>query len=287
MAEAALDRFVRPLITPEGVDLRLRLATASERAGAFLLDMAIIVAMLIALSLATLSVVIASQFRGPVEAYGVIWLIGFFLLRNFYFTYFESRPRAASLGKRVLGLRVVARNGARLTAQAVFARNAMREIEVFLPMTFLFMRGQDMEALAILAGIVWCGVFVLFPLFNRDRLRIGDVVAGTWVVRSPRQKLLADVVDLGPNAARTDGGAFTDAQVSAYGVHELQVLEDVLRTHETDVMAAVAARIREKISAHDDRGDEDFLNAYYTALRGRLEQRLLLGVRKRDKFDQR
>ena len=30
----------------------------------------------------------------------IIWLLGFFLLRNFYFTLFEMRARAATPGKR-------------------------------------------------------------------------------------------------------------------------------------------------------------------------------------------
>ena len=46
--------------------------------------------------------------------------------------------RGATPGKRMLGLRVVARDGARLTGGAVIARNAMREIEVFLPLSFFF-----------------------------------------------------------------------------------------------------------------------------------------------------
>jgi len=33
------------------------------------------------------------------------------------------------------------------------------------------------------------------PLFNRDRRRVSDLVAGTIVVRAPRAKLLADLVD--------------------------------------------------------------------------------------------
>ena len=43
-----------------------------------------------------------------------------------------------------------------------------------------------------LLGIVWCAVFVFFPLFNRDRLRVGDLVAGTWVVKAPQRKLDVD-----------------------------------------------------------------------------------------------
>jgi hypothetical protein len=51
-------------------------------------------------------------------------------------------------------------------------------------------------------------------------------------------------------------------------------------------MKAVAARIRRKIGMPDNKTpDGEFLAAYYKALRGRLESRLLFGRRKRDKFD--
>ena len=46
-------------------------------------------------------------------------------------------------------------------------------------------------------------------------------------------------------------------------------------------------RIRAKIgwTAGEYEMDRSFLQAYYTAVRGRLETRMLLGKRKRDKFD--
>ena len=52
-------------------------------------------------------------------------------------------------------------------------------------------------------------------------------------------------------------------------------------------MAAVAERIRTKIgwTPGPAENDADFLSAYYAALRGRLETRLLFGKRKKDKFD--
>ena len=52
-------------------------------------------------------------------------------------------------------------------------------------------------------------------------------------------------------------------------------------------MRAVADRIAAKIDwpRHPDEADYDFLAAYYAALRGRLEQRLVMGVRRRDKHD--
>jgi hypothetical protein len=84
-----------------------------------------------------------------------------------------------------------------------------------------------------------------------------------------------------------DAFAFTDAQLDAYGVKELQVLESVLRTSDTAAMEAVAQRIRQKIGWRRPPRelDSEFLRAYYAAMRRRLEQRLLFGVRKRDKFD--
>ena len=46
-------------------------------------------------------------------------------------------------------------------------------------------------------------------------------------------------------------------------------------------------RIRAKIGweGPDDIADRTFLNAYYAALRGRLESRMLFGHRRKDKFD--
>ena len=53
----------------------------------------------------------------------VLWLIGFFILRNGWFSLFEMGSRGATPGKRMLGLRVVARDGARLTGAASHIRS--------------------------------------------------------------------------------------------------------------------------------------------------------------------
>ena len=277
----------RALITPEGIDLKVRIASAGERASAFMIDAALILACLILLTLLALGAAFLTKTMGG-EFVMVVWLLGAFLLRNAWFIVFELGPYAATPGKRALGLRVAARNGGRLTAEAVFARNAMRELEVFLPLSFLLSGGSggDVSSWMYLLGVTWSGVFVLFPLFNRDRLRPGDLIAGTWVVHAPKRTLLRD---LASDSSASDGRfAFTRAQVEAYGVKELHVLEDVLRQGDRRVMQAVADRIRRKIGWIEGReeADGDFLSAYYAALRGRLESRLLFGKRKRDKFDQ-
>jgi len=176
-AAAVPDRRLRKLVTPEGVDLRLEIADAGARGGAFLLDMMIIVGSLIVVSFAAaLTYASGAQNSGVVQ---IVWLLAFFFLRNGYFIAFELSPRAATPGKRALGLRVASRDGGRLTAQAVFARNAMRELEVFLPISFLFSGATDIDAVIVLAGTIWSAIFVLFPVFNRDRLRAGDLIAGT------------------------------------------------------------------------------------------------------------
>jgi uncharacterized RDD family membrane protein YckC len=278
-------RFARRFITPEGADLRLVLGSGGDRAAAFLLDILFMVVGLIAFTL-LIAWIASSVGLKNAEPWGIAWLLGFFVLRNGYFIAFEAGPRAATPGKRVLGLRVAARDGGRLTAEAVFVRNFLREIEVFLPVVFLAAAnaaGDPVQGWVVLMGLVWTGGFLLFPMFNRDRLRLGDIVAGTWVVKAPRRSLAADL------AASHDGGgfAFTREQVSAYGVKELQVLETVLRARDKRTMTAVAERIRGKIGwykAPDER-DDAFLTAYYAALRGRLEHRLLFGHRRRDKFD--
>jgi hypothetical protein len=134
-------------------------------------------------------------------------------------------------------------------------------------------------------GLLWTGVLAFFPLFNRDRLRAGDLVAGTWVVRQPRRRLSADLA-----ATPLVGDprfAFTPDQLQAYGVAELQVLEDVLREPDRRALKLVANRIRAKIGWAQGREETDraFLDAYYSALRARLEASLLMGRRRRDKHD--
>ena len=276
-------KLQRKFVTPEGVDLRLQLADASERAGAFCLDVFFIFLALFGVSL--VYALIAGASAEGEEAL-ILWMISSFLIRAFYFTFFEIGPRAATPGKRLLGIRVAPRKGGRLTAEAIFARNAMRELEVFVPITFIFAgAGDSVDGWIILAGFVWGGIFAFFPLFNRDRLRPGDIIAGTWVVKAPKQSLQADIARAGEQ--ELSAFVFSKSELNAYGIHELHLLEDILRIRDADVMALVAERIRNKIKRPAFAGDEDdkFLDAYYTALRQRLETRLLYGVRRRDKTD--
>ncbi len=268
----------RSFVTPEGVDLRLELGGRGARAGAFVIDVLAIVAVLIVMSVTVGLLALAARS----ELLAIIWLLGFFLLRNGWFVLWETGPRGATPGKRLMGLRVVARDGARLTGGAVVARNAMREIELFLPLSFL--AGQAAQGTAgwflTLFALSWSGIFLFFPLFNRDRLRVGDLVAGTWVVRAAPRALGADLAA----SDRRRGRTFSDAALELYGVYELQTLEDVLRDGQNEAVATVAATIRRKAGLPDDGDDYGFLQDYYNALCARLESGLLVGRRRADKY---
>jgi hypothetical protein len=158
----------------------------------------------------------------------------------------------------------------------------MREIEVFLPLSFL--GAQAAQGLAdtflTIFALLWSGIFLFFPLFNRDRLRVGDLVAGTWVVCNEKAGLSADLVGSAHRPRRT----FRPAALELYGVYELQTLEDVLRTENPDAITTVARTIRAKADLPDDGDDYGFLSDYYAALCARLESRLMVGRRRENKF---
>lgn len=278
----------RTLVTPEGVDLSLGLASAGQRAAAFLIDLVIMVGLLVALTVLAVAFAFAFGASGGwwgLEVVGVIWLLGFFVIRNGYFILWEAGARAATWGKRAAGLRVVARSGERLTTESVVARNLMREVEVYLPLFFLVSTAVNAEGNDPLLGWLgagWVLLFLLFPLFNKDRLRVGDLLAGTWVVKIPKRDLALDLARAAPAEA---AGRFTPEQLDAYGVYELQTLEQVLRDNQPDTLALVARTIRQKIGAWDAMADAEFLSAYYAEARARMERGLLFGKRRADKYD--
>ena len=271
----------RSFVTPEGVDLQLELGGAGARAIAFTLDALIMITIMVVITIAVALLLTAGIQSQLLE---ILWLVGFFLLRNFWFVLFEMGGRGATPGKRIMGLRVVARDGARLTGSAVIARNAMREIEIFLPLSFLGYEASQnaVDGWVALFSLAWSGIFLFFPLTNRDRLRVGDLVAGTWVVQNVEAPLGLDIAGVRRDAPRR---AFSEATLDLYGTYELQTLEDVLRRGDADAMTLVAAAIRRKAGLADEGDDAGFLHDYYAALCARLERRMMVGLRRADKHE--
>ncbi|MHA1537934.1 MAG: RDD family protein [Alphaproteobacteria bacterium] len=284
-------RQMRSISTPEGVVLPVELGQRGERAVAFILDILILFGAFLGIYL-ILILTLLSGAGNSGWLFSAVMLLSFFV-RSFYFVFFELRWQGTTPGKRVMGLRVVARAGGPLRADAVLARNMMREIEFFVPLSLLLGAGGATGGWVLLIQLSWLGVFVLMPLFNRDGLRVGDMIAGTWVVATPKAVLLPDLSQAGPGEPGDEPRhGFSKAQLDAYGIYELQTLENVLResgAKAREMRAEVARRIMKRIDWPQEPGAEAqtdrFLNEYYTALRGHLERKLLFGVRRRDKHD--
>ena len=113
-----------------------------------------------------------------------------------------------------------------------------------------------------------------------DRLRLGDLVGGTWVVVTERTGLSYDLVGTSHRPART----FSQEALGLYGVYELQTLEKVLRNEDQQAVATVAGMIRAKANIRDDGDPYGFLTDYYAALCAHLESELSVGRRKDNKF---
>jgi uncharacterized RDD family membrane protein YckC len=270
---------VREIRTAEGLALTVALAGRGQRLMALILDL-VIFTVLAAMALVAVVMVL----RGPI---GVATGAGIFTLgRTGYFLVFELGRQAATPGKRLVGIRVADRDGGRLGADAVVVRNLVREAELFLPLT-LMLAGLIQGRLALLLTLAWALLPALLPLFNRDRLRGGDLAAGTWVIAVPDQPMLPpDLIPDGmPRAARF---VFTPRQAAAYGIRELQMLEDLLRREAGDgsLHRDVAKRIARRIGWGKPVPEGEiraFLGDYYEALRGRLEADLVMGRRRVDK----
>jgi uncharacterized RDD family membrane protein YckC len=276
------------IVTPEGVPVRFNQATAGDRFGAFLIDFIVITVTSIAIWLIFFIAV-----RGESGVAAGLAILAQFLLQNFYFTALEIRWRGRTIGKRKLGLQVIDSRGGPLRAGAVFARNLTRNLELWLPMQGLLVPETVLPGAPgwmVVLAIAWMLVFALLPLFNRRRLRVGDMIAGTIVIYAPRVALLPDLgrpSDPGEEQAEP-AYAFTTDQLDHYGIYELQVLEELLRDDASrrDAIDTVCEKIKRKIGW--DRGRWEvrprrFLMDFYAAQRRRLEQKMLMGTRKEHK----
>lgn len=267
-ARNAMLRSRREIITPEGIPISFTLASVGDRAVALVLDLVLLLTGYVVIGLLAWQT-LGADFESDSWLLPLI-IILMFLIQNFYFAFFEVKWQGATPGKRWLGLRVIDGHGGQLEASAVLARNLMRELEVWIPLRFLLGGMQlysDAPSWAKLLAGAWMIVFAAFPLFNKDRLRVGDLVAGTRVVVRPKTVLVADLADstmsghalfvpppalpvyqpppapglpapvpapvaapaAAPAGRRQPTFTFTEAQLGVYGEYELQVLEGVIR----------------------------------------------------------
>ncbi len=277
----------REIITPEGVSVPVELADYGERLSAFLIDWVIWTVATIAIYLPI--ILLIGKAGSILIAISVALFVGF-LIRNLYFVYFEIAWRGATPGKRAVGLRVIDRQGGPLLPTAVIARNLTREVEMFLPLGILLSGGRaaeggvDWEHLSL---AIWMLFFALLPAINRDRMRGGDLIAGTMVIALAKRALSSDLVEA------TVQFSFTEQQLRAYGAFELQVLEELLRRPDSAESAHVLNDVCDKICRRigwtgpvPPNRVAPFLRDFYTAERAFLEREQLYGKGRADKFAQ-
>ena len=157
MAERTPNLVIR---TPEGIAFSLHLASPITRSMALAIDVA--ATLLIASVLGQLLVPFVAFSWDLLQA---VRLVVYFAVIIGYGIVLEWFWRGQTIGKRILRLRVVDEQGLRLRLSQVVIRNLLRAV--------------DMLPLLYLVGGVVCAL-------SRRAQRLGDLAAGTIVIREPK-----------------------------------------------------------------------------------------------------
>jgi uncharacterized RDD family membrane protein YckC len=197
------------IATPEGVSLELPLAGLGSRFVALLVD-----TLLQMLALVAVVVILVVTDAGGFAAGAVLAVIGFALIFA-YPVAFELAAAGRTPGKRWSHLRVVCDDGSPVTFRASALRNLVRLVDS-------------------LPGLYLIGAIAIFATRNNQRL--GDLAAGTIVVREPRAVAQASLPVVEPRAeAELDELPAWDA--SGLGDADLAALRRFLeRRHALDVV---------------------------------------------------
>ena len=192
------------LETPERVDLEIDLAGVGSRSLAYIVDFILVFVVMFASSIALL---LSGALLGTLAV--VIWVIAIFLMWWFYFAFFEAVWTGQTPGKRLMGLRVQKVGGYPIGWPEALIRN--------------FLRLVDMMMMSVPIGLI-------VMLFTRRHQRIGDLAAGTVVVREQTIHI-EDLADLGFTAATAADG--TEAARVTGGpeltLEEFELLRDFLQ----------------------------------------------------------
>jgi uncharacterized RDD family membrane protein YckC len=240
--------------TADHVVLRYDLAGAGTRGSAALLD--VLVSMLMVIGLTVLAVFIGGRLPAAL-AEQLSGVAAFLILASWvaYFVVFEWLWNGQTLGKRRSGLRVIGADGEPARFTAVLIRNLVRLID-FLP------------------GYYALGVVVIF-LTPRSQ-RLGDLAAGTYVVRAPKPQLdWLSLRTLGPAwptlAAGQQPSGRASIRISGESqrlVREFVARESTLAPKDrAKLAAAIADPLRPAVPDVDVADDVEFLRRIAASLR--------------------
>ncbi len=167
-----------------------------------------------------------------------------------YFVLLEWLWNGQTIGKRRSGLRVIGTDGEPARFTAVLIRNLLRVVD-FLPAYYAL------------------GVVVIF-LSPRSQ-RLGDLAAGTYVVRAPKPQLdWLSLRTLGPAAVPVPVGT-ASVRISGESqrlVREFVAREGTLSNGDRERLAAAIARpLRDAVPEIDAAGNVEFLKLIAASLR--------------------
>lgn len=167
--------------TSERVFLKLPLAGAGHRALAYLLDVALLFAVWLVLYfvLTLVQSDVLGSFQALSGAVQALAALAVFAAQWVYWTASEVLGGGRTLGKRALGIRVRREDGRPLTVLDSALRNLLRFVD-FLPVLY--------------------AVGVLTMLLDPRQRRLGDLVAGTVLVRDRKLDLSRYEVDAQPSS---------------------------------------------------------------------------------------
>lgn len=165
------------LQSPEKVEIRYEIAGIGSRALAAVLDdLIVLVVVSLVFALLALADDTLQIFTGILSRFGETFslILFIFIAYVFWFAYyiaFEILWNGQTLGKRSLGLRVIMLDGTAVTPYAIFMRELVRIVD------------------AIPLCIVGYNVAGILAFFSPYGQRLGDMVAGTFVVKERRATL--------------------------------------------------------------------------------------------------
>lgn len=155
--------------TPEHVRVPFETAGISTRAFAKIIDILLLCIGILPIGMITyqfLGLLSLSDSEIPSIVLGIFWVIIAFI-PVLYFTVTEYWFKGQTFGKRLCHLRVISDNGRDPSFSAIFLRNIVQLID-------------------LLPGFYFVGIAAIF--IHHQEKRIGDMVAGTLVIKEKRGK---------------------------------------------------------------------------------------------------
>jgi len=156
--------------TPEYVSIQFQLAGLGSRAAAFIIDqllLAVVNILIFVLLFYVMDGISSMQFLTESFIPIAITIIILFIVNWGYFFAFEFFSGGRTIGKKIIGIRVIQENGHSITLLSSFIRNLIRIIDSLPTAYFL-------------------GIIMIF--FHPKHKRLGDLVAGTIVVHERKAK---------------------------------------------------------------------------------------------------